>query len=592
MSETVIAKPICWQAESSPSQAMLEAVYTAKPSLHPTVARIAARRIVTPDAVKAWFEDFPPLCDPFALPDMGKAIQRIRTALEQQQTITIFGDYDTDGITATTVMVQALQQCGAKVFYFIPDRETEGYGLTPNAVQRCLNTFPSTALLITVDCGISSVAEVANLNAKGVDVIITDHHVLPEMLPPAYAIVNPRRCAVSALQNMCGCATAFTVIRALVTDEHCKNFLDLVAVATIADVMALTGENRALVTRGLWVLSSLKYGNVGLKLLAATQKVDFSKIAQCTQKSHLPLVETVAFNLVPCLNAASRVGRFELAYNLLNTAKPLPNRNPTPAECARSKTAAAMLVEANKERRDIEKRLREHIDGLQLQPVGNVIIASGSQEEGFEPGVLGIVAARLADKYHLPAVVCCVKPDGSASGSMRANGPWHAVKALDTIADLCEHYGGHKAAAGFALKPGAFEAFATRLPEAFTQCQQEKNVKAYEEDIMHPLESSFYADLELLEPFGAGNPRPIFAKQVILMTYELLGAEKAHVWLRVAEPDDASVTYDAMWFSGARHMRSWQSGMRLRLFFTVSRDKTKPSIWKLFVEDAVPVPNP
>ena len=598
MSVPALTPSIHWQVAPTPPQAVLEAVLDTQP-IHPAVARIAARRIPSVDEVSAWFNALrEPFCNPLELHGVATAAQRIREAIERKEPITIFGDYDTDGITATTLMVQALTQCGANVKPFIPDRETEGYGLTPKAIERCLAQLPFPRLLITVDCGISSVAEVADLNARGIEVIVTDHHVVPEVLPPALAVVNPRIQAPKGAEGMCGCATAFTLMRKVLEDFEgldARAFLDLVAVATIADVMTLSGENRSLVTKGLWILADPERGNPGLAALAKAQKLDLRhqrpKMPNGLSLPPLPPVDTIAFGLVPCINAASRIGRCALAYDLLNVKASGMECKRCEAETIDCSCAALALVEANKERRLIEQRLREVVEAQQLQPRGNLVIAAGTREEGFESGVLGIVAARLSDAYHLPAVVCCIKPDGSASGSMRSKGSWHAVEALDTIADLCEHYGGHAAAAGFALKPGAFEAFCERLPQAFAEGGNEADVKIYEEDLAEAIDELFCKDLEKLEPFGAGNPRPCFAKHFILKEAKVIGADKTHLRLSLGSVSTSDRrTYEAFWFGAAHRAASWTSGMRLRLFFTVARDKLRMGEWKLYIEDAIPVP--
>lgn len=591
-----------WKPKPLPPTEIVEAILSTQ-RLHPVIARVAARRIASKDEVKTWFNALrEPLCDPFAVNDVAVAVKRIREAIQSSQPITIFGDYDTDGITATTLMVQVLTQLGAVVKPFIPDRETEGYGLTPQALERCLQQAPVPALLITVDCGISSVAEVADLNARGIDVIVTDHHVLPEVLPPALAIVNPRIKAPKGAEGMCGCATAFTLLRALLADlgitdaPNYRAYLGLVAVATIADVMSLVGENRSLVAKGLWILADEMRGNPGLAALMLAQKVAPGHWQNQMTVSSKNLgesvnVETVSFGMVPCINAASRIGHCDWAYDLLNVYPSVMKDKVTLAKTETCQRAAQQLIEANKKRREIEQRLRTTIEAQQLQPCGNLVIAAGSREEGFEPGVLGIVAARLSDRYHLPAVVCCVKPDGSASGSMRSRGAWRAVEMLDTIADLCEHYGGHDAAAGFALKSGTFEAFRERLPKAFEASVQTAEVLEYEEDLVDPIDSCFCYDMERLEPFGMDNPRPRFAKHFILRSWSAIGSDKTHLRLSLKDPSEAvSGYYDAVWFGAAHRAQHWTPGQHIRFIFTLSRDKLRPTEWKLSIEDAIPIP--
>lgn len=572
-----------WQPLPPPSPESLN-LLLAQPALHPVVARIAARRIASEEEVKRWFKAYGgDLGEPFALHDLAAAIDRLLLAISSHDEVLVFGDYDTDGITGTALMVQGLTRCGAKVTHFIPDRETEGYGLTPAAMTRALEMHPQTKLLVTVDCGITSVAEVATLAERAIDVIITDHHLPVGQLPSALAIVNPRLGAPEGAECLCGCAVAFTVIHALYERLGLggyKNFLDLVAVATIADVMPLTGENRALVQKGLYILNHLTAGNPGLTALVKAQGGGSTAFT----------AEDVAFRLVPCINAASRVGDWALAYNLVTSALPTSSSatTGTPVSC---EVAAKALVEANEKRRKIEAALRAKIDAMGLKPAGNLMIAFGSQEEGFHPGVLGIVAARLAEQHHLPAVVCCVKPDGSASGSMRSMGAWHAVQALETIADLCEHFGGHAAAAGFALKPNTFEAFRARLPEAFCATESAPEVVTYDEDLETPIDEHLYHSLTLLEPYGTGNPRPRFVKQLMLSNKRTIGKEGSHVQLEFYDTTTPDVPpLRAIWFGAAKRTQTWELGTRVRLLFTLNRDRLSPDRPTLNIIDAFPIP--
>ncbi len=579
-----------WQAAPAPTEAAINAVLAHR-NLHPAVARIAARRIPEGADISAWLDPLKaPFCDPYEIHDLQKAVTRLRKAVNERQHIIVFGDYDTDGITATTLMTQALSLCGAKVTAFIPDRETEGYGLTPAAVERCLATTPNPDLLVTVDCGISCVAEVEFLNQRGIDVIVTDHHVPPEVLPPALALVNPRLGAPRGAEEMCGCATAHNLIRALATDfpacDH-RYLLDLVALATIADVMPLTGENRSLVTKGLYILGKAQNGtprqptlnNPGLHALIEAQHLDFSTLT----------AEQLAFKIIPCINAASRIGKCDLACKLINLSIPTKWISQSDAFKTTCREAAKALIAANNERREIEKLLRDKIKTLNIQPVGNLILAAGTREEGFHPGILGIVAARLAEDFKLPAAVCCIAADGSGSGSVRSRGTWHAVQTLDTVSDLLVHYGGHAAASGFALKPGTFEAFKDRFPKAFTEAAPMVETIPYDEALEEAVDEDLLTSIEVLEPFGAGNPKPIFAKRFILNAFTAIGADKSHLSLTVRDPaKPADGFIRAVWFSAAHRAAQWTPGMEVRLLFTIGRDAYSKQI-SLQIVDALPL---
>ncbi len=591
MHMTVAESPITppWQAAPAPNSALLEAVYQeaihAHLNLHPAVARIAARRISSVAEIETWLNPLrAPFCDPTQIHDVDLAVTRLRHAIQAHQSILVFGDYDTDGITATALMTQALRQCGARVTSFIPDREREGYGLTPAAIERCLNENAKPDLLVTVDCGISCVDEVASLNQLGIEVIITDHHVPPEQLPPAYAIVNPRLGAPKGAENMCGCATAHALIRALAVHfpacDH-RLFLDLVAIATIADVMSLTGENRSLVTKGLSILSKYQNGNPGLHALAEVHNLKFAELT----------AEQLAFKLIPCINAASRIGNCACACTLINLSPPAKWSTQSDALKQACRQAANELKAANQERREIEAYLRNVIDNQALPQFKNLIFAAGTRDEGFHPGVLGIVAARLSEQSGVPAVVCCIQADGSGCGSIRSRGGWHAVKALDTVSDLLAHYGGHAAASGFSLKPGAFKAFRERFPKAFEEGQVEAEPITYDESLDCVIDEGLLDSLDLLEPFGNGNPKPVFAKTFILNTHRNIGADKTHLDLTLRDPARQGSGFTrAVWFGAAHRASTWQSGMRLRLLFTISRDTYHPNVPSLHLIDALPLP--
>ncbi len=539
------ASPV-WQPEPLPDAALV-ATLALEAGLSPEVATLVARRTGSLEAARRWLTPTrTPLCDPFALGGMRAAVARIRRAIEQHEPITVFGDYDTDGITATALLTQALQRLGAIVKPFFPDRATEGYGLTPSAVARCLTFAPRPALMITVDCGITGATEVAWLAEQGVEVVITDHHTPPETLPNAVAIVNPRLSAPPEAAGMCGCATAFTLVRALAEeglDAHPEDFLDLVAVATVADVMELTAENRALVAQGLCRLG-VPGSNAGLCALLKGLRM---------APGELLTAERVGFGLVPCINAAGRLGYLRDAWALIGLGR---------------EPYAKVLQAANDERRTLERALAGTLFKCLPDEANHALVFGG---EAYHPGVIGIVAARLMERAGVPVAVICRTADGGGHGSMRACGGWHAVEALDRVRDLLGHYGGHAAAAGFTLLPGTYETFCERFPKAFTGSRQEAPLR-YDLDLSHrPITLSFCRELACLEPCGHGNPRPIFRKGFTLERFRLVGADGTHVSLSLL-PDDGGVPLKAIWFGAAEQVHHWHPGLRFHARFTLEID--------------------
>lgn len=537
----------------------LAAALAAEAGLSPLVAGILARRLGGDDPALWLRPESAPLCDPLAFPGMGAAAERLLRAVAGREPITVFGDYDVDGVTATATLVQGLSALGARVKPFFPDREREGYGLTPASVARCLTYTPTPALLVTVDCGITSVEEVADLRARGIDVVVTDHHTPPAALPPANAVVNPRLGAPPGAEALCGCATALMLLRALAAKGAPLDpgrFLDLAAVATVADVMPLTGQNRALVAQGLRALRT-PAANPGLKALAERLRL----------LPGTPTAEDLAFSLVPCVNAAGRLGALKAAYALIG----LGRADQAPA-----------LIDLNAKRKAIERDLLARIVAAGPKPSGNLLLVGG---EDFHAGVLGIVAARLMAREGLPVALVRRTPDGGGHGSMRACGNWHAVRALESVADLLEHFGGHAKAAGFTLRPGAYEAFRARLPLAFPGAAEEEP-RIYDADLTGlPVSLALCRELERLEPYGHGNPKPLFLKPFTLAATRPVGADKSHLQLFLA-PDEGGEPLKAIWFGGAARAAGWHEGRRLRALFTLSVDTFREPAPSLAIVDA------
>ena len=539
----------------------LAATLAAEAGLSPLVAEILARRLGNDDPIFWLRPETAPLCDPFAFDGMEAAVERLLCAVVNREPITVFGDYDVDGITATATLVHALSRVGARVKPFFPDRETEGYGLTPDSVARCLTYSPFPALIVTVDCGITARDEIDGLRAQGIDVIVTDHHTPPPELPPTNAIVNPRLSAPPGAESLCGCAVALMLVRAL-AQRGLKidpdAFLDLAAVATIADVMPLTGQNRVLVAKGLHALSA-PGANRGLRALAKQQRLSFPYSA-----------EGVAFSLVPCINAAGRLGELKTAYAAIG----LENDH-----------CATQLVEINKRRRAIEHELLDAILAGAPTPSGNLLVVGG---ENFHAGVVGIVAARLMERFGCPVALVCRTPDGGGHGSMRACEPWNAVEALTSVADLLDHFGGHAQAAGFSLRPGTYNAFAERLPKAFIGEPLTAD-RLYDADLSHlPVTLDLCRELTRLEPYGNGNPKPIFQKDFTLAVARPVGADKSHLQLSLA-PIEGGPVLKAIWFGAANRAKDWRRGLPLRAWFTLAIDTYREPVPSLSLLDATPI---
>lgn len=484
-----------------------------------TVAQVLINRGIVDDksAREFLFSGVERLGDPQLLKDMGKAVTRTSQAIAQGQKITVYGDYDVDGITASALMYRTLRTFGADVEYYIPERQSEGYGLNAVALENLVQS--GTKLIITVDCGISAVQEVTTIQSK-VDIIITDHHQPPEILPPAYAILNPKQTGCSYPdKQLAGVGVAFKLCQALWAHYYpdssiLTNYLDIVALGTIADIVPLVGENRALVRLGLKQLAATD--NVGLKALQEVCGLTGSSID--TGK--------VGFTLAPRLNAAGRISHAAAGVELLVTS-----------DMARANELAGMLNEENITRQTVEKEILLAADSLAAAfdvEQEKVLVLAG---ENWHPGVIGIVASRLVEKYYRPVVMISLK-EGIGKGSCRSIPGFDMYEALKNAGDLLIQFGGHRQAAGLSVEEGKIDALRKRLTAfAAEQLQEEDYLPKIQIDSLVALEevnTAFLEEMACLEPHGMGNPSPVFASSQLQLTdIRSIGQEGRHLKLKV-----------------------------------------------------------
>jgi single-stranded-DNA-specific exonuclease len=457
------------------------------------------------------------LVDPYQMKDMDKAVARITQAITEEQKITVYGDYDVDGITASALMYRVFSTLGATVEYYIPERQSEGYGLNTAALENLILT--GTNLIITVDCGISAVQEVTAIQSR-VDIIITDHHQPPEIVPPAYAILNPKQLNCSYQdKQLAGVGVAFKLCQALWAHYHpdapmLEQYLDIVAVGTIADIVPLLGENRALVRMGLKQLSVTD--NIGLRALQEVCGVTGKRID--TGK--------VGFVLAPRLNAAGRISHAAAGVELLITD-----------DAARANELAVMLNQENLTRQTVEKEILMAADNIVAAlDIGyeKVLVVSG---DNWHPGVIGIVASRLVEKYYRPVVMIALK-DGIGKGSCRSIPGFDMYDALKSAADILIQFGGHRQAAGLSIEAGNINELKRRLTSYATeQLQAEDYIPKIQIDSLVALEeinTAFLEQMSCLEPHGMGNPSPVFASSQLQLTdIRPIGQEQRHLKCKV-----------------------------------------------------------
>ncbi len=473
---------------------------------HPILLQILYNRgIQKPDQIANFLNGADAVQEnPFLLKDMYRAVQRITRAIDKEEVICVYGDFDADGITATALLVSALQKAGAQVGGYIPDRVDEGYGLNVESIERISQ---QARLLVTVDCGIRSIEEVAVARRLGMDVIVTDHHSVGKELPPALAVINPRRSDDrSTFASLAGVGVAYRLAQAVLravsqksnatlSTEQAAEFeaelLDLVALGTIADMMPLVGENRSLVRRGLAQLSQgQRVGLFALMEVAGMQPASVDSTS-------------VSYRLAPRINAAGRLSNAQLAYELLRSD-----------EYSRAYDLAAQLEALNRER----QQLTVDAQNLAEQQLGDVgaalpaILIAASPD--FRSGIVGLVAGRLADQYYRPSVVIEQGPETSR-GSARSIDEFDITAALDQIGHLLVRHGGHSRAAGFTVANERYAEFVealTGLAEerlaAFPDLRPRMRVDA--EVTWDDLTWALQGQLTRLEPLGQANDPPLF----------------------------------------------------------------------------------
>ncbi len=460
--------------------------------------------------------------DPFLLPDMGAAVDRLVTALQNQDRITIYGDYDIDGLTATTLLLDAFESFGFKnVEAFIPNRFVEGYGLTVDAIEKI--AADGAQLIVTVDCGSLSHTEIARANELGVDVIVTDHHNVADTPPPAVATINPKRKDHAyPFIDLAGVGVAFKLVQALQTRLEGlplgqeKWLLDLVALGTVCDVVTLVDENRANVYWGLKVLAQTR--RPGLKALMAVAAVDADKVN----------ARSLGFGLGPRMNAAGRLETAKHALEMLRASDGM-----------QALEKAQLLDALNTARRsDQDKILKAAIIQAEQYKEDPVLVVS---HPDWNHGIIGIVAAKLLERYKRPTYVLQEMGDES-KGSARSYGDFSAADAIRAADDIITKGGGHKLAAGVTLPTKSIDAFRRRVNEFYrTQnlFNQEALLLPREEvalDLFVEVTEGLLDEIAQLEPFGNGNPEPILKiNNALVINQRRMGAEAQHVKLELRD---------------------------------------------------------
>lgn len=453
--------------------------------------------------------------DPFLLNDMGKAVDRINSAIENHEKIVVYGDYDVDGITATYILYDYLKSLGADVIYYIPDRIDEGYGMNNSAIdslkQQRIN------LIVTVDVGVTAVSEVEYASEVGIDVIVTDHHSLKETLPNAIAVVNPKiKKAGYPFDALAGVGVAFKLIYALsgldktVFDKYC----DIVAIGTIADMVPLKSENRYIAAKGIEKLKSTS--NVGLRALMDIAGIDSENISSTD----------ISFGIAPRLNAAGRMSDAAQSVELLLETNP---------EVARTK--ATNLDACNRERQTEEQKIFDEaikiIADKNLDRDNFILV----ENEGWAHGIIGIVSSKLTERFYKPSAVVSINPDGSGKASGRSIKGINLFETLSNCSEELVKFGGHELAAGFTVKPNKIEDFRKKINNYVgTLLTKEISTPYIKVDcVISPkdIRLDTISELKTLEPYGIDNKMPTFCMENLKIHSIRYTQNKKHAFIAV-----------------------------------------------------------
>jgi single-stranded-DNA-specific exonuclease len=504
--------------------------------------------------------------NPYKLIDMTPAVTRILRAIDKGEIICVYGDFDADGVSSTALLVSALQAAGARVGPYIPDRVDEGYGLNIAAIERIAT---QAKLLVTVDCGIRSVEEVAHATRLGMDVVVTDHHSVGPQLPPALAVINPRRkdCP-SNFARLAGVGVAYRVAQAILravsqqkksrlsseqVAEIEESLLDLVAIGTVADMMPLLGENRSLVTRGLLRLNQVQ--RAGLESL----------LKQADLRPGTVDATAISFRIAPRLNAAGRLANAKLAYQLLRTSDP-----------TQAYTLTTELEALNQER----QKLTAHAQAEAEQQIAPQLAEQRAlyvvSSPGFKPGIVGLVAGKLTERLYRPAVVI-EQGESESRGSARSIEEFDISQALDQVSHLLVRHGGHKRAAGFTIASSQLTEFSDALHDLAQQalsCHAElRPTLAVDAEItLDQINWGLQEQFARLEPTGAENPPPLLLGRQLRVREARPVGEGKHLRL-IVDAGPGSAVLDAVAFQQGEWLGQLNEGDQIDAVFQVDANE-------------------
>ena len=491
-------------------------------NISPILAQLLINRETkeVPSARKFLKADLKDLRDPYIFQDMEKAVEKILRAINNNERILIYGDYDVDGLTSVALLFTILRKFTTNLYYYIPNRFQEGYGLNEEAIDILFKN--NIKLIITVDCGINSISEIEKANNYSINVIVTDHHQPRKSLPSALAIINPKCDTNYPFKELAGVGVSFKVAQALYSklkknQDDLWSLLDYVALGSIADSVPFIDENRILIKYGLRALNQTN--KEGLKALIMESGVNYGNLG----------TKEVNFALAPRINAAGRLGDPKLALELLLTDSEY-----------KAKYLSQKLSEINKRRREIGDNILKEarkFASIQVKEEDNKVLVLES--ENWNQGVIGIIASRLVDEFNRPAIIIS-KKNGIAKGSGRSIKGFHLYNVLESCQDILINFGGHELAAGITMESNKIPEFKLRINEISQNFIKEDDLspelKIDTQISLSDINFGLIKDISVLEPFGIGNPQPVFCSyKNIISDWRLVGGKREHLKIRIKE---------------------------------------------------------
>ncbi len=562
--------------ELTPEESARAALLAKEVAIHPALGSLLVRRgITTPAEARRFFRpQLSELHDPFLMNDMQAAVDRLNDALGRKERILVYGDYDVDGCTAVALVYKFLAQFYSNIDFYIPDRYDEGYGISRKGVDFAAET--GVRLIIVLDCGIKAVDEIAYARSLGIDFIICDHHVPDEVLPPAVAILNPKRSDNTyPFTHLSGCGVGFKFMQAFaenngISMSRLTSLLDLCAVSIASDLVPITGENRILASHGLRCLNT----NPGIGLQAI--------IEVCGLADRELSMSDIIFKIGPRINASGRMQNGREAVELL-----------VEKDCRTATATAARINLYNEARKDLDKQMTEEaIEQVRQQPDIQTRRSIVIYNEEWHKGVIGIVASRLTEQYYRPAVVL-TRSEGMATGSARSVSGFDVYKAVQSCADLLTNFGGHTYAAGLTLKAENVPEFARRF-EAYVAehilKEQTKATLAIDACLdFSDVTFRFYQQLKRFAPFGPGNDRPVFCTHRVFDygTSKVVGRGQEHIKLELVDNKSNNVM-NGIAFGQSSQARYIKTKRAFDICYAIEENSHKRGEVQLQIEDIRP----